>query len=370
VQLILKLRELNLRTCIADTHFSIFNIIEVANTSPIRDQVIEFSDLKRLTLKDILDYLANLFDVNFEEAPKELMTELARFQGRPKFFFSFLSALFSALNRPKKISNKDEFFACMTQVAQINISTSTNTMRNVLNKYITKNRVLESGDKTTRKLVAQLYVDTVFHRQTTFSVTNPTVNADLVAKGLLMSTSHQGPQHYDINDEPILFAALELLVNSQVGPDFITEYLISPCYLLEYLTDIKGKVTEYLIAWYFIKHVRNRGLLPLYNLLHGVVADDFKLLDHWRNVIVGTRQGCSMEENLAKNLIDLIENQDYQTLQYNMNKNFGPDLCFLVKVKRGNVDCMGAVAIQCKARESFSLNDAARSIQLGMSTLY
>jgi hypothetical protein len=87
--LIIKLRALKFKICIADTNFSIFDVIKVSASSPIRDQVTKFSDLQKITLEEIRNYLANLFDVDFNEVPEELLTELKMLQGRPKFSSHF-----------------------------------------------------------------------------------------------------------------------------------------------------------------------------------------------------------------------------------------------------------------------------------------
>lgn len=252
----------------------------------------------------------------------------------------------------------------MTEVARASIQTSRDTIKNVLNEYITKNRALAGADQTTRKLIAQLYIGVVFHRQANFSISNYSVNADLVAKGLLMSCSDEGMQSYCLDDEPIFFAALDrLIINVQY--DIVAEYLLSPCQILDYVTSIKGKVTEYLITWYFIRTIRQRGYLSLFDLLHGVTAENFTLLASWKKVMVETRQCSPVQEEENGDFVTLVKNADYNTLQYNMHQNIGPDMCFLVKVSRNNVTHMGAVLIQCKAHEEFSFNDAVRSVQLG-----
>lgn len=363
----MKLRQLLLhwKICIADTHFSIFDIIAVANSSPIRDQVRAFSKLHKLTFTDITEYLELLLELNMKKAPKKLQALLKKFQGRPKFFFSFMEDLLRALAQ-EKFEQVNELFNKMKVQAEESLEDSKETMKRILNKYMMENRAFGAKtERTTRKLVAQIFIAAVFERKEHIEIDDKDVNADVVAKGLMMSSSARANQSYRKKDEIIFFEALE---ESEL--DFVSDYLVNPCAVLNYLQSTKGVATEYLLTWYFLKTVRRHGPQSLHDLLTGITPPDFTILGAWQNVMVATRRGWPTSRDVpATDVIGLVDDKDYTSLQYAMNQSVGPDLFFLVKVtkerKNKSVTRMGAVAIQCKARQTFQFADALRSVQLG-----
>jgi hypothetical protein len=305
--------------------------------------VVKLTDFRKLSITDITTYLKLLFTIEMKQAPAQLLEQMTRLQGRPHIFFTFVKLLYDSLSQ-EKCAKPSGLFELMLKTAQLSIKRSKDSFKSILDKYVAPSRVIcDAIQVTTRQLVAQQFIAAVFNGQKEISISNDEVNADLVGKRLLMSQSHSGPQVYRLKDEPLFFEVLgELATHSPI--DFVTEYFLSPFSVLDCKQDIKGRVTEYLLAWYFIKACRRKGPQSLYDLLYDIVAEGFTMRDDWSNVTVDTRQGwASNFKDDSEDFVGLVDHRDYSTLQHRTHQNLGPDMCFLVRV--GQEEHMGAVVI-------------------------